>query len=148
MFESYLFAALEGTLIQDGEPVAGATIIREAMLGDESKTFTDQAITDEQGHFRFPEMKTRSLRAKFMLEKVVFQQLLLIRGDERVEIYDYVRRSFTQGENIRVKGLRYLPEPLQLSCNLDEPSFYQDTENRVVAGVCSVKGLKRFKEAE
>ena len=68
------FSKISGVILNNGEPVANATVIRET---DYEKKFTDQTITDENGYFEMPALFVRSI-AKYLPQEFVSRQKITV----------------------------------------------------------------------
>ncbi|MGI9282637.1 MAG: DUF6795 domain-containing protein [Endozoicomonas sp.] len=104
------FSRISGVILNNGEPVVGAKIIRETRY---EKTFSDQTVTDESGHFEMPALFVRSIAKYLPQEFVVWQSMKIeVNGSEH-EIWDAAKRS--KEENSESRG-----KPLIVTCELSD----------------------------
>ncbi len=61
IFKIYIFSEMQGVVLNQGKPVEGAVLNREAVFTD-AKTFQDSTITDAEGRFHFKPITQWSLR--------------------------------------------------------------------------------------
>ncbi len=86
-----LSASLNGELLNNGQPVANTVVTRTLTYGDE---YTDEATTDDNGHFSFPEkiIKTSKPSNMFDNESLV-QHVYLENGTPEGVVLWYVTIS-------------------------------------------------------
>ncbi|WP_152558676.1 carboxypeptidase-like regulatory domain-containing protein [Endozoicomonas numazuensis] len=112
------FSKISGVILNNGEPVTHAQVIRET---DYEKKFTDQTTTDENGYFEMPALFVRSIAKYLPQEFVVGQLIKVVIGDREEQIWSGVKRTID--ENAESRG-----KPLVVSCDLanEKQSFRVD----------------------
>jgi hypothetical protein len=121
------FSKISGVILNNGEPVVGATIFREARY---EKTFSDQTVTDNNGHFEMPALYVRSV-AKFLPQEfVVWQSIKVDFNGSEYDIWGATKMS--KEENSESRG-----KPLIVTCELSD-------EKRIIriAGVSFITKCK------
>ena len=113
-------------ILDNGKPVAGATIIREAKY---EKTFSDQTTTDENGYFEMPALFVRSIAKYLPQEFVVGQSIKVQVGDKEERIWSGVKRK--REENVESRG-----KPLIVTCDLSDDQEIIRVDGSVFEGKC------------
>ncbi|WP_051786560.1 carboxypeptidase-like regulatory domain-containing protein [Endozoicomonas numazuensis] len=110
------FSKISGVILNNGQPVAGAKIIRETRY---EKTFSDQAVTDDNGYFEMPALFVRSI-AKFLpMEFGAWQSMKIVLDGTEHKIWGATKTS--KEENSESKG-----KPLIVTCDLsDDEQVFQ-----------------------
>ncbi|MGN0922547.1 MAG: DUF6795 domain-containing protein [Cellvibrio sp.] len=107
-----VFSAVSGHLTLNGEPVKNARLVRTGQLGHAKSEVTDEAITDENGYFEFPDMYQSASEFGGLAAFVITQTITLLKDDgEDVRIWLGSRRDGLQGAENRHK-------PWHLECEL------------------------------
>lgn len=127
----YLFSEVEGTVVQNGQPVAGVEVEQEYhwRWGDVRRRTT--VTTDAQGRFHFPEATGTSLTASLVPHEPVITQRITLRhqGSEHkgwvFTKHDYDRLGEVQGRR------------LSFVCDLDStPGPHPETQT---FGICVLR---------
>lgn len=116
MAKANLFSAVRGVLTQGGEPRAGITIQRTVSWRGEQHA--DTAVTNDQGHYQFPELLSDSGLPKLPAEFNAFQKMVALVDGEAVLLWDTVKAE--PKADAELDGL-----PLAFSCDLDEPLRFE-----------------------
>jgi hypothetical protein len=69
--KAVLFSAVEGEVQKGGQPLAGATLIREWVFAQDRVRGSDEAITDAEGHFAFPQV-SHAYRKPWLFAQTMF----------------------------------------------------------------------------
>ena len=107
-----LFSDVHGTVLQHGQPVAHARVVREYRWSWKEQTGVDEATTDAQGRFHFPAIVGRSFGARWLPHEPLVRQTITVAfaGEpHRVWVHDKA--------NYRANG--ELGEPIVLTCRLE-----------------------------
>jgi hypothetical protein len=122
-----LFSRVEGQVLLNGEPVAGAEILQRAQLAG-NEPIRASARTDTTGHFTLDEI-TRSGRMIDLLptEVVVTQSISISHGNKEHEGWLHTKRNYDRNGELDGK-------PLQLVCELSEQPDFTDN----YYGICRV----------
>lgn len=103
-----LFSKMTGVITLNGEPVAGATLVRTVNLSGDQ---VDETITDENGNFELPAVFKRTLKKHLPQEFASNQDIVVHHDGEEYRIWSAVKR--TPDENSESRG-----KPLIVSCEL------------------------------
>ena len=109
----YPFSQVEGVVLKDGRPVAGAEVERRYV--EDSRPVTATTRTDGEGRFSFPKVMQRSLLA-WLPGEVVIEQTIVIRH-EGIEYmaWSLFKRNYL--DNSELDG-----KPIRLICKLEQES--------------------------
>lgn len=126
-----VFSAVNGKVVQQGEPIINATIRRTYTW--DSKDYTDEVSTDENGYFSFPEKFESSVWAFFPHNPSIIQFVKI-----QVENNEYQAWGFQKG-NYDVNG-ELDGKPMKLLCDLDSPKVtHKVNEFKNYVGICQIK---------
>lgn len=123
-----IFSAVRGTVIDYGQPVAGATIERELNWAWGNETKTDRVVSDAAGRFSLPKIEPRSLLGSILPHEPSIRQTILIHaGGATHKAWMFDKGKYgANGE---------LHRPVVLTCPLDrEPQRQGD-----VYGNCDIE---------
>lgn len=99
-----LFSALEGRLLRDGQPVRGATLLRQWQFDERSVKGEDRAVTDEDGRFAFPQVVHRYRKSRvpfFAQQTVVAQRIEAVVGGKPIELWVGSKHTFQDGDELQ-----------------------------------------------
>ena len=123
-----IFSAVIGTVLQGGQPVAGAVVEREFRWGWKQETGTDRAETDAHGVFRFPAIKRRSLLGALLPhEPNVRQTIRVLHGGTTHTAWQFDK------SNYRADG--ELGRPIVMTCHLEN----SPRRHGEVFGICELE---------
>lgn len=123
-----LFSEVEGTVVMDGQPVAGVQVEQEHHWHWKDQHGTVTVTTDAQGRFRFPAVTATSWTAGLLPHEPVIGQRITLRYQGKTHKgWVMSKRNYdAQGE---VPG-----HALRLICDLgEEPAAHPETET---FGIC------------
>jgi hypothetical protein len=128
-----LFSEVNSVVTLEGKPVAGAELVRTAMIND--KEYIDKAVTDEGGKFHFDAMYTHSInKIVFITEPVIPQTMTILHNEKECLGWRTSKRDYH--ENAELDGDR----EIILACDLtDESSIRDQKYRRPVRGICNYK---------
>ncbi len=119
MAKMVLFSAVQGRVLKDGQPVAGATLEREAKWTWKDETRRDSTTSGADGGFAFEPMVGSSLLGSVLPhEPVVHQKITIRHGGQAYEAWLHVRHSYEDNGE--------LGRPLKLVCRLEAPPQRRD----------------------
>ena len=132
----YIFSEVDGIVLMEGKPVAGAKVVRTADYKD--KVHTDTVVTDESGRFHFDDISNFSMR---LSETVIYQEINI-----NYENKDYLAWKLTKRHENRYGELTDPEKPeepikkVNLKCELtDDPKNEQRVEfilgDRIIYGL-------------
>ena len=123
-----LFSQVNGLVTLNGKAVSGAEVVRTAEF--RNKRYVDNAVTDNEGRYRFPESSGHSFSKIMYLEPRISQSILIrYKGTEYVAWESVKGNSAADGE---------ISEPLSLACELTTKSTIKRGRNgNPVNGICS-----------
>ena len=120
------FSRISGVILQDGQPVAGALVVRET---DYERKARDQTHTDKNGRFELDAQFEQSV-AKFLPQEfVVGQTILFTANGKEYKIWSGVKRS--PEENSESRG-----KPLVVSCDLNSEKTIITVDNQPFITLC------------
>lgn len=123
-----LFSEVQGVVLDQGRPVAGAQVERVYNWGWKDRTYRETTTTDSEGRFHFAATTESTLLGSVLPHEPVIIQEIFIRRDGR----EYEGWMYTK-HNYRADG--ELDRPIQLTCRLEaEPDFQGESK---VYGICS-----------
>ncbi len=130
MAKMCLFSEVEGTVLEQGMPVEGASIEREYRWSWKDETGKDSAVTDGSGTFRLPGVFRSSLLGSFLPHEPLIVQTILIRHAGKIyKAWLYDKRNYR--ENGELDGKR-----IKLNCHLEAPLKRSNN----VYGICDLIG--------
>ena len=107
MGQKVMFSEVEGEVIRNGTPVAGAAVEREFHWSWNDKRGADQATTDSAGRFRLPQLTQGSWFAGLVPHEAVIQQKILIRHEGKVyEAWVYTKNNYDRQGELGGRALR------------------------------------------
>lgn len=107
-----VFSAVSGHLTLNGEPVKNARLVRTGQLGHAKTEVKDEAITDENGYFEFPDMYQSASEFGILAAFVVTQTITLERDDGSSS------RIWLGSRTDGIKGAENRFNPWHLICDL------------------------------
>ncbi len=124
MDQAVLFSALEGQVIQAGQPLAGATIVREWDFPENKVLGRDEATTDASGHFRLAAILHPYRRARFFpQEPLVVQTIRVSHGGMEWRVWSASKMDLKAGteSNSDVTDGTSPAQPIKIVIDLDSP---------------------------
>ncbi|PIE83284.1 MAG: hypothetical protein CSA09_02090 [Candidatus Contendobacter odensis] len=117
-----VFSEVKGIVLQNGVPIANATIEQRYFLGD--KPYSNTTASDSQGQFKFPVAYSSSFFRSIMPhEPIVRQKIFIQHNGESYEAWNYTKRNY------RVNGERD-GRALIMKCDLNtEPTAKEAYKN-------------------
>lgn len=131
-----MFSAVQGVVTEHGKPVQGAVIRRGFFWHWKSERGSDEATTDEQGHFALPAIWRSSLFGTLLPhEPVVEQQISIEYGGKSYVAWSFMKGSYQENDEL-------FGRPLELRCPLEnEPVRHrlkQDHVEHDIFGICEL----------
>ncbi len=108
MAKMVIFSAVQGQVLLQGAPVAGAEIRREFHWAWTSENGGDKTTADQDGRFVLPSIERRSLLGSLLPHEPVIKQRIVVRhGGQRYEVWlnfkhDYEHHSENAGRPVKV----------------------------------------------
>lgn len=122
-----LFSNMSGMITLNGEPVAGARLVRTVDL---SKPQTDETTTDDNGRFEFPAVFTRTI-TKFLPQEFVSKQAIVVHHEgQEYRMWSGVKRK--PEENTESRG-----KPLVVQCELTSEEKMISVNNSLIFSLCT-----------
>jgi hypothetical protein len=126
-----VFSAVEGRVVNDGVPVANATIKRTYEWDDED--VTDEIKTDENGYFSFSEKYESSFWTLFPHNPSVGQLINIHVGDEKYQAWGFIKGNYDVNGELDGK-------PMNLFCDLLSPKeTYKVNILKDYIGICQLQ---------
>ena len=126
-----VFSAVEGIVIQDGEPIKNA-IIKRTYTWD-GNDITDEIKTNEKGEFSLPEKYESSIWAFFPHNPSIIQFIKVYVNDVEFQAWGYQKGNYDSNGELNGKSM-------QLLCDLDSPKeTHKIDEYKNYVGICKVK---------
>lgn len=122
-----LFSAVRGTVLSDGQPVAGATIERQWNWAWKQEDGADRAVTGADGSFALPLIERKSfLGGVLPHEPMVRQTILIHHGGQTWKAWMYDKGNYDRDGEIG--------RPIVMTCRLESPLHHTGT----VYGICDL----------
>jgi len=127
-----LFSEVNGVVVKDGSPIAGAEVIQTVSYGG-GKKVRNTTTTNSWGEFHFDTLFTHSISTLLPGESAYSQGLVIKHDGADIEGWTLVKRD--DKENSELGG-----QKINLLCDVDGENLRQETPgNRVLLGVCRWK---------
>ncbi len=124
-----LFSAVEGVVLDHGEPVAGASIERAYKWVWKDEQGHDETTSTPDGRFSLPEIRGSSFFGSFLPhEPIVKQSIVIHHGGKDYEAWIYDKRNYEV--NGELDG-----RPIRLRCDLAT----EDKEGGEIYGICRLE---------
>jgi hypothetical protein len=108
-----LFSEVHGTVLMDGQPVAGAEVIQKVVWSEkENEIPVQRAVTDEKGEFRFPAIERAAWLRRLIPAQPMMNQTITIRF-HGVEYLAWMHGKDSYDANTELDG-----QPMNLACEL------------------------------
>lgn len=122
-----LFSKMTGVIKIDGKPVAKARLVRTVDL---SGPETDETLTDENGHFEFPAVFTRTITKYLPQEFASNQEIMVHYNGKQYRMWSSVKRQ--PDENSESRG-----KPLVVECELSSEEKMIKVNNSPIFSLCT-----------
>ncbi|WP_425261051.1 DUF6795 domain-containing protein [Rubrivivax sp. RP6-9] len=127
MAKMVIFSAVQGRVLDNGKPVAGAQIEREFKWAWKDETGTDKATTGAGGEFSLPAIERSSFLGSLLPHEPVIRQSITIRhGGKSYEAWLHNKHSYANNAELGGK-------PIRLVCRLENPP---QRRNDGIYGIC------------
>jgi hypothetical protein len=115
-----LFSEVRGTVLKDGQPVAGAEVIQKVVWSDnENEIAPQRAMTDKAGAFSFPAIEHRAGLLRMIPAQPIMLQKILIRY-QGAEYIAWQHSKTSYNANTELDG-----RPIRLVCELTRRPDYE-----------------------
>ena len=129
-FQICMFSEVNAVVTLQGKPVVGAKIVRTSNELD-SKVYTEQTTTDDQGRFHFDALWVFSLRNFIPAEPMVAQRIIIHYQNHEYMAWWHTKRNYGHNDELDDN------KPLKFSCELaDEPTMKHQEVAGPVDGIC------------
>ncbi len=127
MFKLCVFSAIKGVVLERGQPVPGARVVRG--YGPPDDPVIDETVTNERGEFHLPTIYRTSLfAALFPHEPVIRQNVTIQHGGREYPAWFAYKRDYD--ENTETDG-----KPAEVVCRLEaEPQ-----RRGKIFGICELR---------
>jgi hypothetical protein len=123
-----LFSSVEGTVLDQGQPVQGAEIVREYEWVYTGEKGTDSTTTGSDGGFSLPAIEGSSFGASVLPhEPLVAQKILIRRGGNEYRAWVNTKRNYDANGELEGRAIR-------LRCELTAES----TAKGDILGICEI----------
>lgn len=127
MAKMVIFSAVQGRVLDNGKPVAGAQIEREFKWAWKDETGTDATTTGADGAFALPAIERSSFLGSLLPHEPVIRQSITIRhAGKAYEAWLHNKHSYA--DNAELGG-----RPIRLVCRLENPP---QRRNDGIYGIC------------
>ncbi len=144
-----LFSKMEGVIKLDGVPVNNAKLVRTVNL---TKDKTDEAVTDQNGYFKFDAIFARTITKLLPMEFVSNQEVWAHYRGKEYRIWMSVKRE--PDENSESQG-----KPFIVECELNSKERIFDVDGSPIFTLCTwdvkpdkkpniMESLKRAEDAK
>jgi len=128
-FTKVIFSKVHGVVLNQGNPVANATVTRYFNFGWTDEERTESTKTNNDGSFEFPIIKRFSLATSVLPHEPSVSQIIKIHHDGKEYIAWHLNKRNYE-ENGELGG-----KPINLTCELTkEPTTDSKT---LVSGICT-----------
>ena len=126
MAKMVIWSAMKGRVLMNGQPAAGAVLVRNFDWQWKDETGSDRAVADASGEFAFPSIERSSLLGSILPHEPVIKQAMTIdyKGVS-YKAWNYYKGSYK--ENSENNG-----QPINLTCRLEA----ERTAHGGVTGIC------------
>lgn len=126
MAKMVLFSAVEGRVLENGKPVAGAKVQRSWRWSWKSENGADHAVTAADGRFALPAVVRSSLLGSLLPHEPLIDQIITIEmAGKTYQAWAHFKRNYD--DNGEHQG-----KPLRITCRLEaEPARRAE-----VFGIC------------
>lgn len=115
-----LFSEVHGTVLKEGQPVAGAELLQKVVWSDEEeKNRTQHMVTDSNGVFGFPAIESNAGLLRLIPAQPTIQQTIVIRY-QGVEYVAWLHGKGSYHTNTELDG-----RPIKLICELTRQPDYE-----------------------
>lgn len=113
MAKKVLWSAMSGRVLMNGQPAAGAVLVRSYLWHWNNEKASDQAVANAAGEFVFPPIEGRSLMGNLLPHEPVIEQLMKVEYQGKSYVaWAYFKRSYK--DNTENNG-----KPLNVTCRLE-----------------------------
>ena len=129
-YDVHLCPAVQGTITENGKPLAGIRVFREL---DYDKSYTDDAVTDENGHFYFAEKNIKSRLSGNKFDQSKSRQVISLDYQGKLFLLWYLNTSSIKPQQAVVQRLASLncdlsnEELEHVFPNIEKPDFPHST---------------------
>ncbi|MDX5405616.1 MAG: carboxypeptidase-like regulatory domain-containing protein [Chromatiaceae bacterium] len=129
-YDVHLCPAVQGTITENGKPLAGIRVFREL---DYDKSHTDDAVTDENGHFYFAEKNIKSRLPGNKFDQSKSRQVISLDYQGKLFLLWYLNTSSIKPQQAVVQRLASLncdlsnEELEHVFPNIEKPDFPHST---------------------
>ena len=140
MKELYIVSEMRGVVTENNKPVSGAKITRDSKWGWSGKTFSDSAVTSEDGTFSLPARSARSFFASFLPHEASIDTTISIVNQEKKSDILYIdKRNYELGGEFTDKnGTATTGSSLVLTCDLNKEKHKTEAGSGNIFGICDV----------
>jgi hypothetical protein len=130
MAKMVIFSAVQGRVLDNGKPVAGAQIERTFKWAWKDESGSDTTTTGTAGEFTLPAIERSSFLGSLLPHEPVIRQSITIRhGGKAYEAWLYNKHSYAN--NAELDG-----KPIRLVCKLENPPQRRHGD---IYGICEVE---------
>jgi hypothetical protein len=125
-----MFSEVQGVVLKEGKPVAGAKVVREFIWAWNDASQRDEVTTDASGKFKFDLASRVSLITSiFPHEPVISQKIKIIHHGKVYIAWDFTKHDYD--ENGELDGKK-----INIKCELEKNEGYHI--NTSVWGICTL----------
>ena len=129
MAKMVIFSAVQGRVLEQGEPVAGAVVEREFRWAWKDETGTDRATSGADGSFSLPAIERSSFLGSLLPHEPMVRQTILIRhGGKTYKAWMFDKGNYDN--NGELKG-----RPIVMVCRLENAP----KKTGEVFGICDLE---------
>ena len=114
--ELQLSPVIQGRILLNGRPASGITVLRDLKHGDDS--YSEQQVTDSNGHFTFP---AKIIKVRESMFDTAVKHNIYVQQDEIINIF-----SISNLNTLDFNSFNALLK--EMTCELSNPDFGLDLE--------------------
>lgn len=114
MAKMVLWSAMKGRVLLNGQPAAGAVLVRNYSWHWKNEKGSDKTVANAEGEFNFPAIEGRALLGFLPHEPVIEQVMTIEYQGKSYDAWAYFKRDYNH--NDENKG-----RPINVTCRLELP---------------------------
>jgi len=127
-----LFSEVNGVVLIEGKPVAGAEVVRTSKMND--SIYTDKTVTDKQGRYHFDARYARSVDKILPVQPMVEQNMTITYENKAHLGWETTKMNFKENGELN--------KIINVSCDLSsQPEIRTGPRYNPIKGICTGEGI-------